>query len=163
RVRENPMPPRQAAQVARTVAEAVHYAHQHGVIHRDLKPSNILIDAAGEPRVTDFGLAKRIVAADVAGGATDLTVTGQKLGTPSYAPPEQMAGRRGAATTLSDVYSLGAILYFLLTGQAPFAGERLEETLDLVLHAEPVSPSLINPALPRDLTTICLKCLEKEP
>src|SRR5262249_28179335 len=122
RVRENPMPPRQAAQVARTVAAAVHYAHQHGVIHRDLKPSNILIDAAGGPRVTDFGLAKRIVAADVAGVATDLTVTGQMLGTPSYAPPEQMAGRRGAATTLSDVYSLGAILYFLLTGQAPFAG-----------------------------------------
>jgi WD40 repeat protein/serine/threonine protein kinase len=163
RVRENPMPPRQAAQLARTIAEAVHYAHQHGVIHRDLKPSNILIDTAGQPRVTDFGLAKRIVPADATNSSTDLTVTGQMLGTPSYAPPEQMAGRRGATTTLSDVYSIGAILYSLLTGRPPFAGERLEETLDLVLHTEPVSPRLLNPALPRDLTTICLKCLEKEP
>ncbi len=157
RVLNNPVPPELAADYLKTIAEAVHYAHQRGILHRDLKPSNVLIDSLDQPHLTDFGLAKRLT------GDSDLTLTGQVLGSPNYMPPEQALGRRQAATIACDVYSLGAILYFLLTGRPPFAAESLTEILQQVLHSEPVSPRLLNPTVPRDLETICLKCMSKEP
>jgi WD40 repeat protein len=153
----NPLPPELAADYLKTIAEAVHYAHQRGILHRDLKPSNVLIDSLDRPHLTDFGLAKRLT------GDSDLTLTGQLLGSPNYMPPEQALGQRQAATIACDVYSLGAILYFLLTGRPPFAAQSMTETLQQVLHSEPVSPQVLNPAVPRDLETICLKCLSKEP
>jgi hypothetical protein len=156
-VRENPLPAKRAARYVEQVARAIHYAHQKGTIHRDLKPSNVLIDAADEPRVTDFGLAKRL------SGGADLTGTGQVLGTPSYMPPEQAGGHRGAAGPASDIYSLGAVLYELLTGRPPFRAETPLDTVLQVLQVDPVSPRLLNPNVPRDLETICLKCLHKEP
>jgi serine/threonine protein kinase len=140
-----------------TVAEAIQFAHDHGILHRDLKPSNILIDAAGHPRVTDFGLAKRLT------GDTSLTLSGRLLGSPSYMPPEQAATRHGKVSRRSDVYGLGATLYHLLTGRAPFQAATITETLDEVLNKEPVPPRVLNSAVPRDLETICLKCLEKDP
>jgi len=152
-----PLSPIQAAQWVKTIAEAVQYAHQQGVLHRDLKPSNILIDDSGRPRITDFGVAKQIQA------GTELTASGQVLGTPSFMPPEQAGGQRGAAGPHSDIYSLGALLYFLLTAKAPFAGSSLEETLLAVLHQEPPTPRALNPAAPLDLETICRKCMEKDP
>src|SRR5262245_56114046 len=155
--RERPLSAHQAAEYIRDAAEAVHYAHQQGTLHRDLKPSNILIDGQGRVRITDFGLAKRIE------GNSDLTLTGQILGTPSYMPPEQALSKRSLIGTASDVYSLGAVLYELLTGRPPFRGETPVETLKQVETLDPVSPRLLNPATPRDLETICLKCLEKEP
>ena len=155
-VRDKPLPSRQAAQSVKAIAEAVHYAHDRGILHRDLKPSNILIDTRDLPHITDFGLAKRIEDAE-------LTLTGQVLGTPNYMPPEQADRKRGQATRASDVYSIGAILYHLLTGRAPFMAETVPQTLRLVLESEPVSPRLLNPGVPRDLETICCKCLEKEP
>jgi len=155
-VRDHPLPARQAAAYLKTIAEAVHYAHQRGVLHRDLKPSNILIDSAGQPRITDFGLAK-FQAAD-----TELTLTGQVLGSPNFLPPEQAAGRHKDIGPASDVYSLGAILYCLLTGRAPFQAETVTETLKQVATTEPVPPRLLNPSIPKDLQTICLRCLEKE-
>jgi WD40 repeat protein len=141
----------------KTIAEAIHYAHERGILHRDLKPSNVLIDANDQPRVTDFGLARRLE------GDSELTVTGQVLGSPNYMPPEQAVGKRGKVSRRSDVYSLGAMLYHLLTGRPPFVGEALTDTLEQVLNAEPVAPRLLNPSVPRDLETICLNCLEKEP
>jgi eukaryotic-like serine/threonine-protein kinase len=141
----------------KTTAEAVHYAHERGILHRDLKPSNVLIDAQDQPHVVDFGLARQLE------GDSELTVTGQVLGSPHYLPPEQAAGQRGRVSRRTDVYALGATLYHLLTGRPPFQAESLARTLDLVLHAEPVAPRLLNPSVPRDLETICLKCLEKEP
>lgn len=156
-VREKPLPPRRAAAYVQPVAEAIHYAHQRGVLHRDLKPSNILIDCGDQPRITDFGLAKRLQF------DSDLTVTGQILGTPHYMPPEQAGGRRGEISTASDVYSLGAILYHLLTGRPPFMADSFEAVLAQLLHREPVRPRLLNPGVPRDLEVICLKCLSKEP
>src|SRR5262245_56167317 len=155
--RERPLSAHQAAEYIRDAAEAVHYAHQQGTLHRDLKPSNILIDRQGRVRITDFGLAKRIE------GNSDLTLTGQILGTPSYMPPEQATSKRSLVGVTSDIYSLGAVLYELLTGRPPFRGETPVETLKQVETLDPVSPRLLNPATPRDLETICLKCLEKEP
>jgi WD40 repeat protein/serine/threonine protein kinase len=152
-----PLPATRAACYLKTIAEAIHYAHERGILHRDLKPSNVLIDASDQPRVTDFGLARRLE------GDSELTVTGQVLGSPNYMPPEQAVGKRGKVSRRSDVYSLGAMLYHLLTGRPPFVGEALTDTLEQVLNEEPVSPRLLNPSVPRDLETICLKCLEKEP
>jgi WD40 repeat protein/tRNA A-37 threonylcarbamoyl transferase component Bud32 len=148
---------RRAARYVKIVAEAIHYAHERGILHRDLKPSNVLIDGNDEPRVTDFGLARRLE------GDSGLTMTGQVLGSPNYMPPEQATARRGKVDRRSDVYSLGAMLYHLLTGRPPFGGEALTDTLDQVLNSQPMSPRLLNPSVPRDLETICLKCLDKQP
>lgn len=154
--REHPLTPTRAAAIVKTVAEAIHFAHQKGVLHRDLKPANVLIDAAGQPRVTDFGLAKRI------DGASNLTATGAVLGTPSYMPPEQASADRGAVGPATDVYSLGAVLYELVTGRPPFQGPTPMDILLQVLSDDPVSPRQLQPKLPRNLETICLKCLQKE-
>jgi serine/threonine protein kinase/WD40 repeat protein len=177
-----PLPGKRAAAYLKTIAEAVQYAHAKGVLHRDLKPSNILIDQNDQPRITDFGLAKRIVAGDLMGltspsgwqslendqsprasTATDLTITGQVLGSPNFMPPEQAAGDRQAVGPAADVYSLGAILYQLLTGRPPFLAENVTQTLRMVAESEAASPRLLNPAVPLDLETICMKCLQKEP
>jgi WD40 repeat protein/serine/threonine protein kinase len=185
KVAEGPLAPRAAAALVRSVAEAVQYAHQKGVIHRDLKPSNIMLAEEGEerraesrkqeqtdspdsrgfppsalrsrPRITDFGLAKR-VAADAGP-----TTTGQILGTPSYMPPEQAAGKRDEVGPASDVYGLGAVLYTLVTGRPPFQSANPLDTLRQVREAEPAAPRLLNPGIDRDLETIILKCLAKEP
>ena len=156
-VRDKPLPPGRAAQLAKTIAEAVHYAHERGVLHRDLKPSNVLVDGLDVPHVTDFGLAKWME------GVADLTLTGELLGTPNYMAPEQADPKQGQTTAASDVYALGAILYQLLTGRPPFVAETISQTLRLVAENEPISPRLLNPALSRDLETICAKCLEKDP
>jgi WD40 repeat protein len=155
--RHGPLPARRAAAYLRTIAQAIHYAHECGVLHRDLKPSNVLIDASDQPRVTDFGLAKRIEK------DTELTLSGQVLGSPNYMSPEQAGAQRGQVGKRSDVYSLGAILYQLLTGRPPFVAETIGQTLHAVLLGDPVPPRVLNPSVPRDLETICLKCLEKEP
>ncbi len=152
-----PFEPGSAAQLIRLVAEAVQYAHERGVIHRDLKPANILLDESLQPRVVDFGLAKQV---DVESG---LTFTGQVLGTPSFMSPEQAGGAATPVGPASDIYSLGAVLYALLTGRPPFNAASLTETLRQVQHDEPVRPRQLNSALPKDLETICLKCLAKEP
>ncbi len=146
-----------AARLLLTVSKAIQHAHKKGILHRDLKPSNVLIDPQGEPRITDFGLAKELV------GGSDLTVTGQVVGTPGYLPPEQADASFGPVTPASDVYSLGALLYYLLTARAPFVAESLSELLRQLLVTDPVAPRVLNPAVPRDLETICLKCLEREP
>lgn len=157
-VGNTPLPAMRAAKYLKTVAEAVQYAHQQGVLHRDLKPSNVLIDAASDqPRVTDFGLAKRQE------GDASLTVTGQVLGSPNFMPPEQAAGKQEAIGTASDVYSLGAMLYHLLTGRPPFVADSLTATLRLVAESEPIAPRLLAPQVPQDLETVCLKCLDKDP
>jgi tetratricopeptide (TPR) repeat protein len=155
--RERPLPPRKAAEYVESVAEAIGYAHQQGVIHRDLKPSNILLGQDDRPRVTDFGLARRIDA------DSSLTSSGEMLGTPGYLPPEQASIKKGKVGPHSDVYALGAVLYYLLTGRPPFMAGTLAETLQQVLKSEPIAPRRLNPAIPCDLETICLKCLEKEP
>jgi serine/threonine protein kinase len=156
-VRDHPLPARTAARYVKVIAEAIHYAHQQGILHRDLKPSNVLLDKAGNPRITDFGLAKRL-ASD-----SRLTATGTVLGTPSYMPPEQADGKSRRIGPASDVYSIGAILYELLTGRPPFQAATPLDTILLVINTEPIAPRMLNPKLSRDLETICLKCLEKDP
>jgi len=156
-VRERPLPARRAAGYLQIIAQAVEHAHQRGVLHRDLKPSNILLDVFDQPRVTDFGLAK------LASQDTSLTITGQVLGSPNYMPPEQAAGKFADTTPAADVYSLGAILYELLTGRPPFQGETLQAILTQVQEAAPVAPRHLIPGIPADLQTICLKCLQKDP
>ncbi len=149
--------PRSAAVILETIARAVHHAHQRGVLHRDLKPANILIDGDGEPQVSDFGLALFL------SRESSLTGSGDALGTPSYMAPEQAAGRRKEISTATDVYSLGAILYKLLTGEPPIQADTSLETLRRVIETEPRSPRSVDPRVPLDLETICLKCLEKHP
>jgi tRNA A-37 threonylcarbamoyl transferase component Bud32 len=156
-IRRTPLPAARAARYVKIIAEAIHYAHERGILHRDLKPHNVLIDAQDEPRITDFGLARQI---DV---ESDLTISGAVLGTPSYMPPEQAAGNRREIGRASDVYSLGAILYDLLTGRPPFRAETPLDTLRQVIDTDPAPPRLMNRKVPRDLETICLKCLAKEP
>jgi tRNA A-37 threonylcarbamoyl transferase component Bud32/tetratricopeptide (TPR) repeat protein len=149
--------PRAAAELIATTARAVHHAHQHGILHRDLKPSNILLDAEGRPHLVDFGLAKRSEA------ETNLTLSGVLVGTPSYMAPELALGRKGAVSTATDVYGLGAVFYALLTGKPPFRSETILQTLEDVRERSPDPPSGSNQRVDRDLETICLKCLEKEP
>lgn len=155
--RDKPLPARKAAAYLESLAETMAYAHAQGVVHRDLKPSNILVGADDRPRITDFGLARRL------DEDSSLTLSGEMLGTPGYLPPEQATAKRGAAGPHSDVYALGAMLHFLLTGRPPFLAGTLADTLQQVLFSEPVSLRRLNPAIPADLETICLKCLEKEP
>jgi len=158
-VRHTPMSVRQAVELIAKVARTAHYAHEHGILHRDIKPGNILLDAKGEPQLTDFGLA-RLVESE-----STVTRTMEVLGTPSYMAPEQAAGSNPATagpTKATDVYGLGAVLYQLLTGHPPFAGGTTYETIKLLLETEPRPPRLWNPKVDRDLSTICLKCLEKD-
>ena len=151
------MPVRHAVELIAKVARTVHYAHDHSILHRDIKPGNILLDAKGEPHLTDFGLARLV--------ETESTVTRtlEVLGTPSYMAPEQAVGNNDAVSSATDVYGLGAVLYQLLTGHPPFAGGTTYETIKLLLDTEPRQPRLWNSKIDRDLSTICLKCLEKDP
>src|ERR1041385_5153074 len=152
-----PISRRQAAEVIAKVARTVHYAHQHGILHRDIKPGNILLDTSGEPHLTDFGLA-RLVEVDSA-----VTDTEQIMGTPSYMAPEQAMGPNDQLTSTTDVYGLGAVLYQLLTGHPPFAAETMYETIRLLVETDPREPRFLNRKIDRELSTICLMCLEKDP
>ena len=157
RLAGTPLPPREAAALAATLAEAVEAAHRSGIVHRDLKPANVLLTAAGTPKIGDFGLARRL------DGGAGATLTGTALGTPSYMAPEQARGETRAIGPAVDVYALGAILYETLTGRPPFRAETPSETVHQVIYQDPVPPSRLNARVPRDVETICLKCLEKEP
>lgn len=157
RLAAGPMPPREAARLLAAVSRAVDYAHRQGVLHRDLKPSNILIDDDGQPHITDFGLAKQV------SDATSLTRTGAVLGTPAYMAPEQAAGARGEAGVAADIYSLGSILYHMLTGRPPFQAASAVDTLLLLLEQEPAAPRLVNPKADTELELIALRCLQKPP
>src|SRR5216117_1657216 len=155
--KRTPISIRNAAELIAKLARTVHYAHEHGILHRDIKPGNILLDAKGEPHLTDFGLARLLET------KSTVTHTMDVLGTPSYMAPEQASGRNEQLTSATDVYGLGAVFYQLLTGHPPFAGGTTFETVRLVLDTEPRNPRLWNPKVDRDLATICLKCLEKDP
>src|SRR5438094_3540595 len=158
--KREPISVRHAAELIAKLARTVSYAHEHGILHRDIKPGNILLDVKGEPHLTDFGLARLLES------ESTVTRTLEVLGTPSYMAPEQAAGNNPATaglTSATDIYGLGAVLYQLLTGHPPFAGGTTYETIKLVLETEPRQPPLWNPKIDRDLSTICLKCLEKEP
>jgi tRNA A-37 threonylcarbamoyl transferase component Bud32 len=157
RLADGPLPPRESAGMLAPVSLAIHFAHQHGVLHRDLKPSNILLDKEGRPHVSDFGLAKRVE------GDSQLTLSGAILGTPAYMAPEQAAGTRGKLGPASDVYSLGTILYQMLTGRPPFQAASPVDTVLLVLEQEPLPPRLLNARADRELEMIALKCLQKPP
>ena len=157
RLAEGPLPPREAAALLAPICRAIDYAHGRGVLHRDLKPSNILIDEDGRPHVSDFGLAKRVE------DQADLTLSGAVLGTPAYMSPEQAAGKHGNLGPASDVYSLGTILYQMLTGHPPFQAASPVETVLLVLEQEPLPPRLLNARADRELEMIALKCLQKPP
>ncbi|WP_422930044.1 protein kinase domain-containing protein [Singulisphaera sp. PoT] len=152
-----PQPAHQAAALMETLARAMHAAHQGGIVHRDLKPANIMFTPDGTPKVTDFGLARRL------DGGEGLTLSGVLVGTPSYMAPEQAQGHSRSIGPAVDIYSLGAILYELVTGRPPFCAETQTETVLQVVEQEPVPPSRLNAKVPRDLETICLKCLRKEP
>src|SRR5438874_2406244 len=156
-VRRTPFSIRQAAELIAKIARTIHYAHEHGILHRDIKPGNILLDQKGEPHLTDFGLA-RLVESE-----STVTRTMEVLGTRSYMAPEQAMGNNATVGSVTDVYGLGAVLYQLLTGHPPFAGGATYETIKLLLDTEPRQPRLLNPKIDRDLSTICLKCLEKDP
>ncbi len=153
----NPLSPQKSAQMLLKISEAIVYAHGEGVIHRDLKPANVLLDKKKNPHISDFGLAKRVTS------GSNLTVTGQILGTPSYMSPEQASGATDQVNEISDVYSLGALLYCCLTGRAPFQAANPMETLRQVVERDPVAPRQLNFQVDLDLDTICLKCLEKDP
>src|SRR5438067_6878147 len=155
--KREPMSTRAAAKLVAKLARTVNYAHERGILHRDIKPGNILLDGEGEPHLTDFGLA-RLVAAE-----STVTRTTEALGTPSYMAPEQARGENAALTRAADIYSLGAVFYHLLTNRPPFLGATAYETVRLLLETEPQQPRLLNPKVDRDLSTICLKCLEKDP
>jgi hypothetical protein len=157
RLVDGPVAAREAVQIMVKVARAIHYAHTQGIIHRDLKPANILLDAAGEPHVTDFGLAKQL------DQGASLTRSGAILGTPAYMAPELASGDRGSIGPACDVYSLGTILYALLTGRPPFQGPSPVDTVLMVLEQDPLPPRLLNRKLDRDLEMIVLKCLQKPP
>ncbi|MEC9005260.1 MAG: serine/threonine-protein kinase [Planctomycetota bacterium] len=153
----NPLSPQKSAQMLLKISEAIVYAHGEGVIHRDLKPANVLLDKKNNPHISDFGLAKKVTS------GSNLTVTGQILGTPSYMSPEQASGATDQINEISDVYSLGALLYCCLTGRAPFQAANPMETLRQVVERDPVAPRQLNSQVDLDLDTICLKCLEKDP
>jgi eukaryotic-like serine/threonine-protein kinase len=157
RLAQGPIPPESAARIVAAVARAVHHLHFKGVIHRDLKPSNVLLDGQGQPYVTDFGLVKMLA------GDSHKTTTGAILGTPSYMAPEQAAGRTLEIGPLTDIYSIGAVLYECLTGRPPFREATPLDTLMQVLESDPVRPREINAAIPRPLEAICLRCLERSP
>lgn len=157
RIKAGPLLSRPAAQLVIKICDAIAFAHAHGVVHRDLKPANVMLDVESQPRVTDFGLAKRSQSND------ELTATGAIMGTPSFMAPEQAAGRGLEVGPLSDIYSLGAILYALLTGRPPFQAATALDTIQLVLDQEPVPPRELNPMIPVDLETICLKAMRKSP
>ena len=156
-LKREPTPIRHAGELIAKIARTVHHAHEHGILHRDIKPGNILIDQSGKPHLTDFGLA-RLVEAE-----STVTATLEVLGTPSYMAPEQAAGETTKVSKATDVYGLGAVLYQLLTGQPPFAGGTTYETIKLLLETEPRPPRQLNSKIDRELSTICLKCLEKDP
>jgi serine/threonine protein kinase len=156
-LKDGPLGAKEAAAIMAKVADAIDYAHSKGVIHRDIKPANILIDPKGDPKITDFGLAR------IDEGDSILTRTGLILGTPSFMPPEQASGKVRDIGPASDVYSIGATLYCLITGQPAFQGSSPLETLNMVLNEPPKDPRRYVPSIPRDLQTICLKCLEKRP
>src|SRR5438874_3832534 len=156
-IRREPMPPRRAAELIVKVARTVHYAHEHGILHRDIKPGIILLDANGEPHLTDFGLARLVEHGSTVTGSLEV------MGTPSYMAPEQAVGNNAADGRATDVYGLGAVLYELLTGHPPFAGGTSYESIHLLLDSEPRQPRLWNRKVDRDLSAVCLKCLEKNP
>src|SRR5262249_36617928 len=149
-----PQPERDAAQLAELLARAVHYTHQRGILHRDLKPNNILLTTEGKPKITDFGLAK------LADADAKLSRSQAFLGTPSYMAPEQAAGDSKGVGATADVYSLGAILYEMLTGRPPFQGATPLSTMEQARNQDPVPPRRLRSSISRDLETICLKCLE---